>query len=1129
MFARREEDLILSCSVSDSGRDSTSRRRGGGASGADEEELSTMDLTKFAETEFSLFAPPSKLASVAFGGPLSMSSPLSRSLSMSMPMGSSAMTMMQLQQQQQQGPSAAAMQMSTGAYGASSQMRTLSSPLGVGGDHQGSMMGPNSPPPAAHMTAVMQATLSKPFMNSPIGAQQAMAAHALHTKSGLQSMTQQSPPGQQYPQGAGVKGDVGSTYPQQPGMADQLPQQSLNSFAGPGTDPNSQMPTFMFRISGVPNKDGRMEECFSLGGFCSPILSSSTTQLNISNQPVSLQRDFSAAALAYDPNATIVVASGPPPRTIGYLSPTFTRFMVPISASNVVFFGATLMNPTTLYITVLLRKRLQSFTPLTLEERGAWESLALHAEDAPNKRTITMVYPQKRPLDYPQGMMTAAKRICLSPQTNSWENSMDSTGIHSFLTTLQEISCRQLVEVEPSKELTLGLRPYQKQALGWLIAREQTLEQRQQTMKLPAPWQECKSGARKFYHNTQTGESTWDFPVRITEEPNTPSVRGGLLCDEMGMGKTIEILALMLGNPLPPTTGPATILPYCEGKENTELNPVPCKSTLIVCPLSVLSQWADEIRTHTTPGYFQIYTYHGANRVKDPIFLMKHDVVLTTYQTLAKDCAPMLQVPWYRVVLDEAHQIKDKATHTAKAVFALSANSRWCVTGTPVQNKLDDLFSLVKFLRVQPCCDISWWQTNIIKPMKSGDTQAGFEKIQGILQHVLLCRTKDMKVNGVPILSIPPRVIMLRKDSFTAEERTFYQNLWSSSKTKFDSLMKDDAALKNYAHILELLLRLRQACNHLSLVQSKRTRSAEDIACVIQQFKGERENLLDVSDAPDLAAKLLSIFPECEDEECGICLESMEFPVVTVCGHFFCRNCLEKHLGLITADPDDIFQERTEPSTTCPICLSLLTQNDYFSMCDDETQSRERGRSKNDSLWRSSTKIDALMQELAMINEQPDKWAPDTKSIVFSQWTSMLDLLVVPLRLAGYQFARLDGSMSQMQRERAIKQFRTDPQTRVFLVSMKAGGLGLNLTAASRVFLLDPWWNPATELQAIDRVHRLGQKRPVMVTRFVIKDTIEEKIMNMQEKKKLLAAGALGLKTQELRNLRLEELRLLFS
>jgi SNF2 family DNA or RNA helicase len=163
------------------------------------------------------------------------------------------------------------------------------------------------------------------------------------------------------------------------------------------------------------------------------------------------------------------------------------------------------------------------------------------------------------------------------------------------------------------------------------------------------------------------------------------------------------------------------------------------------------------------------------------------------------------------------------------------------------------------------------------------------------------------------------------------------------------------------------------------------------------------------------------------------------------------------------------------------------------------------------------------MQELTELNERD----PTIKSIVFSQWTSMLNLVEIPLKAAGIRYVRLDGSMSQAHRENSIRSFRSDPNTKVFLVSMKAGGLGLNLTSASHVFLLDPWWNPATEDQAIDRVHRLGQTRPVVVTRFIIKDTIEERIMELQQKKKNLAQGVM-MRTKELRQIRIDELRLLF-
>jgi len=172
-----------------------------------------------------------------------------------------------------------------------------------------------------------------------------------------------------------------------------------------------------------------------------------------------------------------------------------------------------------------------------------------------------------------------------------------------------------------------------------------------------------------------------------------------------------------------------------------------------------------------------------------------------------------------------------------------------------------------------------------------------------------------------------------------------------------------------------------------------------------------------------------------------------------------------------------------------------------------------------------STKMSALLQQLHSIMKED----PSIKSIVFSQWTSMLDLVEKPLKERGFEFVRLDGAMSQANRQNAVDRFNMDPLVKVFLVSMKAGGLGLNLTGGSRVFLLDPWWNPAAEDQAIDRVHRIQQTREVIVYRFIIEGTVEERIRELQEKKRNLAQGALGEYKKDRKQLTMEELKLLFQ
>jgi len=236
--------------------------------------------------------------------------------------------------------------------------------------------------------------------------------------------------------------------------------------------------------------------------------------------------------------------------------------------------------------------------------------------------------------------------------------------------------------------------------------------------------------------------------------------------------------------------------------------------------------------------------------------------------------------------------------------------------------------------------------------------------------------------------------------------------------------------------------------------------------------------------------------------------------------------------------PDTVTPSTTSIQTTTPIPVQRSTS--LFRDCSEmPLGTKDKTFKQPSSLFQSSTvdkftsllnleqstKMSALLQELHNIKAED----PTIKSIVFSQWTSMLDLLEKPLKAKGFQFVRLDGAMSQNHRQTAVDQFNTDPDVKVFLVSMKAGGLGLNLTGGSRVFLLDPWWNPAAEDQAIDRVHRIQQTREVVVYRFIIEGTIEERIRELQEKKRNLAQGALGEFKKDRKQLTMQELTILFQ
>ena len=745
-------------------------------------------------------------------------------------------------------------------------------------------------------------------------------------------------------------------------------------------------------------------------------------------------------------------------------------------------------------------------------------------------------------------------------EQSSLEGNLSSTGDYMAKQLFDNLNKNIGKEIEPSKSLCCSLRPYQKQALCWLVERENCGKKQHNNIQdisqikenegniLPPGWKELETEqGTKYYYNQLTKTTHWEFPLNdMTHKKSKNSIRGGILADEMGMGKTIEILSLILTNTPHLLT---RIQNYnFDGKPNQDYsNPnskIPLNethSTLIVCPLSVLTQWTQEMQNHSVPNFLSIYVYHGANRNKDPKFLHNHDIVITTYATLAtelpsekkssktnheskknvkKEKGALLQVNWLRVVLDEAHTIKDRTTRTAKSAFELKSERKWCVTGTPIQNKLDDLFSLLHFLQVEPFCDYNWWNQVIMKPIRSRDDK-GFARLQTILQSILLRRTKTQRINNVPIVSLPPRIMKVTKIPFMKEEEDFYKALWDNAKTKFNKYVEIGTVLRNYAHILELLLRLRQACDHPNLVVSSRSKNAKNVNKLLEKYLKESHTIDSSSE------NFTNIFNRCNinDIECLICLEMIDTPVITPCGHLFCKECIERE-----------FTNLNTKNTKCPCCSYSVTKKQLIPIPVSPITNQEQNLSsittsssssiinEKEQNWNTSSKIEALLQELISIWEKD----PSTKSIVFSQWTSMLDLVELPLQKMGIKFVRLDGSMSQSNRQVSVDSFNSNPEVKVFLISMKAGGLGLNLVSASCVFLLDPWWNPATEQQAIDRVHRLGQTKPVFVTRFIIRGTIEERILELQDKKRRLVQGALGRHAKELRKIRLDELRLLF-
>ncbi|RZS09750.1 hypothetical protein BHM03_00040856, partial [Ensete ventricosum] len=275
-------------------------------------------------------------------------------------------------------------------------------------------------------------------------------------------------------------------------------------------------------------------------------------------------------------------------------------------------------------------------------------------------------------------------------------------------------------------------------------------------------------------------------------------------------------------------------------------------------------------------------------------------------------------------------------------------------------------------------------------------------------------------------------------------------------------------------------------------------------------LEGERSRR-HVSQNPELLKKLASLVEDGDDFDCPVCLSPPLKTVITCCAHIFCQACILKTLKHLHA--------------SCPICRHPLSKTDLF-VVPPAKSSNDDGSKTCLSNRPLSSKVSFLLKLLLASKGQN----PSTKSVIFSQFRKMLILLQEPLKDAGFVILRLDGTMSTKRRAEVIKRFeKCGPgEPTVLLASLKAAGTGINLTAASRVYLMEPWWNPAVEEQAMDRVHRIGQKEEVKVVRLIVRGSIEERILKLQERKKKLASGAFGRKAaKEQKQVRLEDLRIM--
>ncbi|WVO21837.1 uncharacterized protein IAS62_003157 [Cryptococcus decagattii] len=676
----------------------------------------------------------------------------------------------------------------------------------------------------------------------------------------------------------------------------------------------------------------------------------------------------------------------------------------------------------------------------------------------------------------------------------------------------------------------------------------------------------------------------------MVEKERDQRYRGGLNGDSMGLGKTVQSIATMAANPS---------------------QDVKCKTTLIVAPLALLSQWKNEIESKATKGLMKVFIHHGPKRATTVADLKQYDVVLTTYGTLTSESAsdkpsknkvksvdgckeegdipvkkvgPLMKVKWYRVILDEAHQIRNKSTRATKACWALRAHLRWCLSGTLVVNSLDDIYPHLHFLQISPSAQWEHFREHISKLQKRYPKLAT-NRVQAILRVCCVRRHKESELNGKKLLELPPKTTKIIDLQFTDEERQIYTAIENKYKITFNSFLRKGTVMKHYSIMLVMLTRLRQLTCHPWLLR----RSPNDIHDVRDVVVTGNDLLAGleapmIDDISEQARASTLIGPEYVERvktllaERAKRLEEAPPDGIDEAGDECLENIFNSAQGNADLNDDDVQAGRRK----CPLCRSVIDKAKIFrasafmpvendneddedddwgsqaeemddedvDICakleelnDDDMSEKKKGKRKavdsfvskkkkrkskgkdvegaedklqdvNDEVSIEDVLPSTKMKKLGELIDAIVEQDPSQKIIVFSQFVEYIDLCSIFLRRRNIPHAKYVGSMKQDEREDTIKSFNCsveeDKSPRCLLMSLKCGGVGLNLCIANHVICLDLAWNAATENQAVDRAHRIGQTREVVVHRLVVENTIDQRLMELQQQKQALSDGAMG-------------------
>ncbi|KAK7187621.1 SNF2 family domain-containing protein [Paraphaeosphaeria sporulosa] len=720
----------------------------------------------------------------------------------------------------------------------------------------------------------------------------------------------------------------------------------------------------------------------------------------------------------------------------------------------------------------------------------------------------------------------------------------------------------------------------------------------------------CKADGNGMWKVKGMATSLKHFQVMGTafmrrRENDLHEPRGGLMADQMGLGKTLMMLANIVN-----------------GRGNSDED---CKTTLLVAGPALLTQWASEIDLHTD-GSLSVMRHTSGNRISSShpyeVFA-RHDIILTTYhevlrsypkneppiecqsaeqkiawwkQVYEKNRGSLHRMMFHRVVLDEAQAIKNHQSRTSLACRALMARHKWALSGTPILNSLDELYSYFKFLGVPYTGSFKLFKRNYADPKEP----ESIERLLIRLSQFMIRRDHSNIMMNAPILKLPRASQMTHWCEFNSVERGIYEIVRQRFAKRINLASRENELEKSYNNALVMLLRLRQLTAHILMLQSvvqdlleqediekireivqmeatsQGTRKARTILAIRKQLdhleaeakkqsankatnrskkshrltgrnddddSGERdiEEMLDdsqeiVDDNQAAAGRpassgrsfgknfdfrpYLNSLTTGENWDkvkkkamCADCAGRLRGAWLTSCGHMLCTDCYDA-AQLEAAEED-------HEKAKCKGCGSIFTHaneiqenGDEFVSAGPATRAKRQQHSKEvlrieqqdiaedwltwggEGVLPSAKTIALKAQLLNWFNENPN-----VKVIIYTQFLAMIRIIRKMCTEEHWGTEEYHGKMSHEARDKAIQHFANDAGVQVLLASLRCGGLGLNLTMASRVVILDPWWNSASEQQAFCRVFRFGQTETTCLTRFCVKNTVDERLIQMQERK----------------------------